>query len=266
MTGGFGRVPYRRANYGPLIDAVAAVDLRNRLEGPKSESGQLEALLGLLKAGDRDVVRRLADLFSSKSADVRGYAGDLYAAVCSRRQVLEMKHLLDAARDPEEISRAMVSIGLSLCPEGVLLVLDYRRNVDSELFDDYVFDVVANLLGVEVQTIGDIDETEAFCRKVLSELNPFAYYYGGRPVFVGDLTKAVVTHATVALREQHPFALAQEPWLLADFSGVSCPVAYGQLVDERIFQEIVAYAKHLGEMSWVRGHKYFYRVTVDTLH
>lgn len=260
-------IPYRRATYGLSLERPAIADLRRLLRGTKSELEELEALVSLLKAGDREAIQHLGKLLSSRSADVRGYAGDLFAAACSRRQASEMKRLLEAARDPEEINRAMLSTGLSLCPEGVQLVLDYRRDYGDDTFDDHVSDVVANILGIEIQVpIEDLDEIEAHCRKVVTDLSTDAYYFEGQPVFVGDLTKAVLTHAAVALREQRPFALAYEPWLLADFSGMTCPVAHGNAVDDGTFRELLAYTKLQAAVSWTRGQKYFYRKSVDSVH
>ncbi len=84
------------------------------------------------------------------------------------------------------------------------------------------------------------------------------YYYMGKPVFPGDLTRSLMAK-TAPLRVRHEkMELAIEPSLLSVWSGVKCPVYYGDVITDAKFGELLNYIEALAAMPWGRGTKYFY--------
>ena len=250
----FGSRPYMGCLYGP----PGAQD--NAGPATVGEMGALELLLGDLKKGEFAAVEKLVPLLESDDYDVRQYACQLFAHVCNHEQVRELKRALVCAESEFEIERAILRLGETLSLQAMPIILAFRNDIGDSEVDEYIYDVLETVLGNRARQVLRLDDPWVMerYRDFAAQFDPHAYLYGGKPVFVGDVTKEVIVAAQGSLVEQRPVVLGVQPQLLSNFSGIACPVRYGDLVTEERMQDVIGYVKTLASERWMIGRKYFY--------
>src|SRR6478609_1540667 len=151
-------------------------------------------------------------MFLSKDVETRQYAYSLFASVCVHSETSDLYNSLLRAEAEVEIRRLLLSLGQSLSLSSVRFLLEYRVQIDDEAFDQYISDALATLLGIDLSDqISDVGETRQQCEALMVGMDYSVYYFEGKPAFVGDVSKELVTYAVVARREEQPFALSYEP-------------------------------------------------------
>lgn len=251
----FAKGPYRRYRYGER----SARNLASRDQlGHRPDSGErVRLIVELLKEGDFSVREDLAELIEADDSDTRLYAIQVFAHVCSHRSSSLFKRALDAIEDVEELKTAILLVGESLSPAVIPMLLELATDLDTPDSTDYINDAVNTILSFKDPV--DTLEAQQAVQEALSHWNETEYLFRGRSVFVGDVSKEVLTNASAATQSLHrKLEMFIEPELLSNFSGLACPVSYGTSMDSKTFGELLDYVSKLARMEWKRGAKYFY--------
>jgi hypothetical protein len=261
MRDGFGTVPYRGYRYGPVSHESKA-QISAKLREATAEPRRLRLILELLKKGDWSARDLLVPMLESPYVDVRMYAAELFAYVCTHDQVNLLKKSLVVAQDLDEVMRVILFIGETLSTRAAQLLWTFREEMGGEYqeFSGYIHSALTDILsldGVDEYSLDEPSARQVFDLEIMT-LDPTKYYYGGKPVFIGDLTKEVITYAAIARTERTKFALVDEPRVLSNFSGINCPVGYGRSVDDDGLGAVLKYTHQIGQMKLDKGMKYFY--------
>jgi len=226
------------------------------------EPRRLRLILELLKKGDLSARDLLVPMLESPYLDVRMYAAELFAYVCRHDQVNLLKRSLVAVEDLDELMRVILFIGETLSIRAAQMLWEFRHEMGGEYqeFSGYIHSALTDILsldGVDEYSLDDPGARRAFDHEVLS-LDPTKYYYEGKPVFIGDLTKKVITYAAIARTDRTKFGLVDEPRVLSNFSGINCPVGYARSVDDEGLGAVLRYTSQIAQMKLNKGMKYFY--------
>ena len=234
--------------------------LIQQLESATDDFARLRILAELLKAGAFDYVPSLRPMLASGDADVRLYAGRLLTHTCNHDQVNWFGELLDAAESLEEHRKAILFLGETLSLRAIPLLLQFRRDMDENIVDDYIQTSLNVLFPMRsVKEDFDADAIEQEFRDVTRGTDADLYYFYGAPVFAGDLTKRMIEHAATIRGTSKTFTLSYEPDIVSNFNGVDSPVSYGDRITDERFDRLLTYTKDLAAHKWTRGAKYFYR-------
>jgi hypothetical protein len=246
----FGAIPYKRAWYCNIV------------EKGSPEIDALCSLLDDLKKGAFHTSEDWIPFLSSDSADVRKYAVQLFADVCSHGQVDLFERALQAGDTIDEMRAILLRLGQTLSLEAIPILLAWRRDLSDSDTDEYVCQALRTIL--PLQEVDDFSmgsvEVERHYGEALSRLDRSLYYYRGNPVFVGDVTKELLAACYTAYNSRKPCVLVTQPQILSNFSGLRCPVAHGDSIID--LTDIFDYVKTLAAMQWTRGIKYFFRRAV----
>jgi hypothetical protein len=261
MTQAFGQVPYRECSYGeprsgPGVDEISS-------DSP--DDVVLRAVLESLKVGQFSAVERLKPFITHSSYDLRQYSHQLFAQVCNHTQVAWFLDALETIEFPEETYRLALRLGETLSCNAlpVLRRISERHGDDSEVCE-YIL-LALNILG-NATDVADVAPERDAIRSALDQMEgtlaPPQYVYRGRPVFIGDVTKELVTAALIANREKRPAILLQQPTLLSNFTGMLCPVQGGQTVSDTEMEAVFEYVRKIAKKPWMKGTKCFYEFEI----
>jgi hypothetical protein len=256
----FGSRPYKGSLYGPAVGKESQGGTAGS-SAVADEMERLQRLLTRLKAGDFGAVEELSHLLLSKDYDVRQYACQLYAHVCNHQQVGALKQSLIHAEDTYEIQRVIMRLGHTLSQRAIPIILEFRRDIGESEIDDHIYDAIELILGKSVRNVLDLEDQSVVEKyhDFAAQLDPSVCFYYGQPVFVGDVTKELIVAAMVSLKEHRGVILRYQPQLLSNFSGIPCPIHYGDVITEEVIQKVIDYVNVLSEGHWVKSRKYFYR-------
>src|SRR5262249_52689583 len=198
MRDGVGTIPYSGYRYGP-VSSESRAQISAELKEATSEPRRLRLILELLKKGDLSARDLLVPMLESPYLDVRMYAAELFAYVCTHDQVNLLKRSLVAVEDLDELMRVILFIGETLSIRAAQMLWEFRQEMGGEYqeFSGYIHSALTDILsldGVDEYSLDEPGARRAFDHEVLS-LDPTKYYYEGKPVFIGDLTKKVITYA-----------------------------------------------------------------------
>lgn len=84
------------------------------------------------------------------------------------------------------------------------------------------------------------------------------YYYDGKEVFLGDLTKQLMQIALYCKAYNKPFYSAEIPSILSNSTGVACPVKPDDDIDDEKIGAILEYIDQLPKEKYQKNCKYFY--------
>jgi hypothetical protein len=261
MRDGFGTIPYRGYRYGP-VSHESRLQISAELREATAEPRRLRLILELLKKGDLSARDLLVPMLESPHVDVRMYAAELFAYVCTHDQVNLLKRSLIVAQDLDEVMRVISFIGETLSLRAAQMLWEFREEMGGEYqeFSGYIHSALTDILcldGVDEYSLDEPSARHVFDREIMT-LDPAKYYYEGKPVFIGDLTKEVITYTAIARTERTKFALVDEPRVLSNFSGINCPVGYGRRVNDDDLGAVLKYTHRIGRIKWDKGMKYFY--------
>src|SRR5262249_37666721 len=178
MRDGFGTVPYRGYRYGPISNesrAQISAKLSQAVDAPL----RLRLILELLKKGDFSARDLLVPMLESPYLDVRLYAAELFAYVCTHDQANLLKSSLVAVEDLDELMRVILFIGETLSIRGAQLLWEFRKEMGGEYqeFSGYIHSALTDILsldGVDEYNLDDPAARQAFDREVMS-LDPAKY-------------------------------------------------------------------------------------------
>jgi hypothetical protein len=249
---GFGSFPYKRSWYLDVAE-------------PRPETEELLCLLSEFKKGDFKNVDSLAPLMSSASLDVRKYALQLFADVCANEQVHLAEQALHAAPSLDEVRHVLFRLGETFSLRAIPLLLEWREELGDSDTDEYVSDALGKLMplpGVDERTAGELDLISLYTSQIKKQ-DASLYFYRGRPIFVGDVTKELIVRCTVAYKEKRNCMISMRSQILSNFSGIECPVVPGQLILDADMENVFSYVQRLAAMKWERGKKYFFQYEVS---
>jgi hypothetical protein len=253
MSSDFGKAPYRACFYGvpqPLASTVLP---------SANEAALLRNLLEQFKNGNFSNIDKLRPFLSHSSFDLRQYGHQLFAHVCNHSQVEWFAAAFDRISDLEELHRVVFRLGETLSGNAIPLLCDVVNEYgdDSEVREHIclsmrILDAPDNRDCLDKNELLDLLE-----RKRL-QIVPPAYFYRGRPVFLGDVTKELVTAAMIANRERRNVILFRQSQVLSIFSGLASPIQHGQAIFDEDMNRVFDYVEKLSKLTWQVGTKYFY--------
>ncbi|QDT46396.1 hypothetical protein Pan258_04150 [Symmachiella dynata] len=254
MTTRFGIAPYRACSFYGKHGIVESV------ENGEHTSTKLRDVLEACKQGDFTGVSELASLMKDVSFDIRQYAVQLFAHVCSHQQVECFEGAVEVAEDSSELCRVAIRLGETLSLNAIPILLSMQAEYADEEVTGFVCTALRNILPIDEVTEETIDSCDAngLYATETAALDAKAYYYRGQPVFIGDVAKELIQAALVANREQQGAVLVRQPQMLSHFSGIECPVGNGQLIADDVVGSVYDYVEVLAKMEWHKGVKYFY--------
>jgi hypothetical protein len=245
---GFGTVPYRRAWYLDILEPL-----------PSEMRPLAECLVGI-REGDLTYIEALVPFLSASSFPVRQYAQQLFADVCSNDQVGHFEAALESSETMDETKRVVLRLGETLSLAAIPILLDWRDEYEDPDVDEYVvqaLETVFPVRGIDEFSIGEVDTRELY-GEAMTSLDRSQYYFRGKPIFLGDVTKDLLTCCAVAYKEKENCVLYMQPQILSNFSGIRCPAEHGQPISDDDMGRIVGYVKTIAAMSWKHGSKYFF--------
>lgn len=248
MNMAFGTVPYKRTWYTDVA------------ENSSAEMQSLINVLVQLRNGRFDQVELLIPFLSHPNFDVRQYAHQLFADVCTNQQVKFFEEALKASKTLDEARRIILRLGETFSLSAIPILLDWRNELDGAEVDEYVCHALRTLFPlreVNQYSIAELDVFDLY-EKALTGLDRSDYYYRGKPLFVGDVTKELIVACTAAYREKKYAALLMQPQILSNFTGMQCPVMNGKPVVESDMKKVFGYVSKIAETPWKEGHKYFF--------
>ncbi|QWT22180.1 hypothetical protein KPL74_09245 [Bacillus sp. NP157] len=202
-------------------------------------------LLLIASVGETDMIRRQATR--------------LYAYTCGHDNVAEFGTLFVTDDEVDLAMSAKVSVDV-LSP----LIIPYLFKVVEQWKHDeeITFSCLSSIdqlfpFGYDGESV-DMDSLAARLDNFASDLLPGAFYFAGEPAHPGALCRELISDAAEARVEGIPFAGVAGPMTLAVWSGIECPVWYGDIVDDAAMARVFAYVEMLAAMPWNPGSKYFY--------
>jgi hypothetical protein len=244
----FGTLPYRATAYYGEVDSVEC-----------NNDGPIAILLGLLeklKQGERQSVKELIPYLIDESFDIRQYSQQLFAHTCTHSNIHEYEDCLNIAEDEYETARIAFRLGETLSLSAIPLLIELRQQSESAHVKAAVEAAIRLQLGNDFSS--EHSNLEHKCRIALDSLDHSMYYYHGNPVFIGDVCKEFVAAALVANQERNKVVLIRQSLILANSSGLPCPVQNGEDVGDNRLAEVFNYVQRLASMEWKKGAKYFY--------
>ena len=209
-------------------------------------------------------MEKLVPLIADLSYDVRQYSQQLFASVCNHKQVKYLENALETTTDPSELQRLVVRLGETLSPSAIPVLLSCKEAHDDDELDEYIGTALRIILFPEMVTESSLSQPNGTgLARAVEELEPSKYYYRGRPVFAGDVTKELVVAAVVANRERRAVVLVRQAQILSNFSGIECPIKHGQPVSDDDMNKVFSYVDVLAKINWKAGEKYFYRHPIE---
>lgn len=264
IDGDFGTIPYRGYLYGDAAPIEQQPYFREILARSTDELEQVRTIAELLKLGDFSVVDKLVPLLRSKSSDVMLYSAQLLADICTHDQVHYLRFPFERPLDWGEIQTLILFLGQTMSLEAIPILLQMRLDYEEGDFDGYIYTALHTILPlkeVNEYNLGEIDTFELY-RLATKDLDSRQYYYRGKPIFIGDLTKEIIVAAGSAYGEKTQFNLFLEPIIVSDFFGLKCPVSFRQPVTDEVFKNLLEHTKMIAGISWTKGRKYFYKFPI----
>ena len=226
----------------------------------QEEEKKLLAICELLKMGDFSLVRELqALLLTSSNAPVKEFALRLYFGVTDHRGV---DFFWDLLKSPDYEAARIFALYAphSLSPQ----VLPYLFALLEEFYDSVLrADIAYSIHALypmqeEFNPNLDLETLRIQYRRASQHIEDGVYYFRGRPAFIGDLTKPLLSAAYQARARGDALKLTDEPTLVSIWSGVKCPADYSTLVDDAGLKQLMDYVSELASKPWRKGQKYFY--------
>jgi hypothetical protein len=226
------------------------------------ESSAFSSILGDLKRGRFAAVEELRRFVAHRSYEIREFARQLLADTCNHEQVAIFSAAMGAIADPTELRRIVLHLGecLSPCAIAIMDKLNRTYGEDEETAEDILLSTGVLFDPDETfNTPADQHSIEQLLRMAQGRLPAGCYYYHGRPAFLGDVSKELVTAALISNRERRPVMLVSQNQILTSSTGVTCPVEHGQIVTDEDMEAVFAYVEAVGRFPWNKGAKYFFR-------
>ncbi|RPK15244.1 Imm47 family immunity protein [Priestia endophytica] len=227
-----------------------------------TEEGKLISLIQLFKSGDFSLKHVFIHLMNStENEKLLNLCIHVFCSVCTHEDLRKVENLNFLSRVSEDNAYVFASCAReTLSPEVVPYLLALLEEWDNTVVEEVIRDSLDYIMDYtsELNWNAPVDEIGSYYMEWRNTLLPTFYYYNREPVFPGNLTQSLVQRA-FALREQNiPIKMESIPILLSVWSGTKCPVQYGTLMDEKVFQQLMDYIDTLSDGSWERGRKYFY--------
>lgn len=257
MNNIFGTVPYRGGNYG-------SVEELNVTTCEVEELSALTSMLVEFKHGKFDRLNELEMMMGHPNYDVRQYCHQLMAHTCNHKNVFSFRRALEMSSSIEETQRILLRLGETLSLNAVSIVLDFIDETDDDELYFYAAMALENLLSITIEeTDFQTKDVRSICTVMIKDLNSEYYYYRGRPIFPGDVTKQLIILVTSAYGEKKPLILIEDAEILANFSGVECPVKNRMMMHDEEMKALMDYVKIIASIPWKKGSKYFYRNLIE---
>ncbi|WP_143277783.1 Imm47 family immunity protein [Bordetella genomosp. 10] len=241
--------------FGPLSESSNLA-----LETHDSAKTRLEKLCARMKSGDFSARPQLEQLIlSSEETAVVRQAIRLYCFTCRHKNVEFIGRAIEKMSH-DDVSTWVSSAPDTLSPEIVpYLFALLGKHSDTSVIDD----VLASLYRLFPSKFSESDDNLS---ALAQRFNAFgmgrvqsAYYYQDALSHPGALCKTLITTTAEVSSKGIEFPLANIPTILSIWSGIECPVSYGQKLDNEALPKVMNYVRLLSEMQWHEGSKYFYR-------
>lgn len=229
-------------------------------ENCDSEEAKMLEYINLFQRGRFETKKEFVDFFiNSDCHDIFVIGMRLFMAIASHSdfQLLET-FLSDSEEEQVEVFLAYVQDSGSIQTIPYLLAL--YEDWDETNIGDTIARKILEILGEEYR------QEEQYCLEELGnkfisfsrEHDLSKYYYWGKELFLGDITKDLIMTAMQCRTSGKKMYTNCEASILSNSVGIKCPVSRDmEITDERI-AEIYKYVKVISELPLKKGCKYFY--------
>lgn len=248
--------------FGNYPEPEMNLHIKQDINTASNERNKILAINEALKFGDFSVKPFLFELLNtSKDENVLNLCVRLFTSTASHQDLIDSNNLRFLSWATDNTIQTFVS-----CSRGTLSIhiIPYLFTLLEEWDDTDVCISIRDALDGFMDFYDEIGENagikkiKKFCISKIKSTDPNMYYYEGSLSFPGELTKNLAQKAIVSLQSGQAIKTNIVPSLLSIWSGKKCPVEYDTVVTDDIYQQILRYIDSLAEMTWERGHKYFY--------
>jgi hypothetical protein len=253
MTKYFGAIPYQACNYGknPAY-SQSGVHIDPGME-------ELCGLLDKIREGDFSKLDNVVRYMTHSSYDIRQYSQQLWAHSCRHDQVASFQDCFATVSDSSELFRLVVRIGETLSPRAIKLLMACKDDFDEPELNGYICSALRIIVGanaVDESSFQNMSYLELTSK--LGSLDEAKYYYKGKPIHIGDITKELIVAAFSANKNGIPIILNRQHVILSNFTGRDCPVNNGQIISDKDVHAIMDYVEGISKGKWNAGFKYFF--------
>lgn len=223
--------------------------------------------LAAFQKGDFSRKDDFVELFTkSGKREVLSVGMRIFMAVCSHSDFELLMDFFEDTGDYDDFRTFLVSVTESLSYQSIPYLLGLHGMwADTPVAGEIAF-ILNGMLHFappdglfegkyDSYTTEQIGEAfRAFCQA--NDLD--SYYYDGREVFLGDLTKQLMGIAVYCKGNDETFYSAEIPSILSNSTGMECPVKPDEVVDEGKIGAILDYVEKLSKGNYEKKCKYFY--------
>lgn len=183
----------------------------------------------------------------------------VFMAICNHDDFALLYDFLGECNDKQiEVFLAFVQESLSIQAIPVLLAL-YEDWEDSYIGGSIARNI-RDMLGENYNedyhySISDLASVfDSFAKNN----NLSLYYYQGQVLFLGNLTKELISTAVYCKSIEKSFFSDQIPSILSNSTGEECPIAYNTEINCETINTLYKYVSSISMLEQKKGYKYFY--------
>lgn len=254
---------YKGIWLGPAKNQSELPYLREILLSCQTEEEYIEIIIELLKSGDFSVKNQLIQLMNtSKDDEIVALCVRVFLMISTHDDFYKQETFNFLARASEDIVETFAvyanrSYSYEIVPY-LLSLLDSWQDTNSEIV---IRDGLDSLLGI-YKDLGEEASLEDMGDYYLEQVQQLdsreTYYYNGQPLFLGDLSRELLTRVYRVLETQEALQLSTIPSLLSTLSGKKCPVDYFDNLTSEKLSQLYGYMDTLIQLELEPGKKYFY--------
>lgn len=212
------------------------------------------------QSGDFSAKKEFVELFLyTDNWDCFVWGMRVFMAICNHDDFALLYDFLGECNDKQiEVFLAFVQESLSIQSIPVLLALyedwedsyiggSIARNIREMLGENYNEDYHYS-----------ISDLAAVFDSFAKNNNLSLYYYQGQVLFMGNLTKELISTAVYCKSIEKPYFSDQIPSILSNSIGEECPVTYNTEINYETIDKLYKYVNDISALGHERGYKYFY--------
>lgn len=243
--------------FGPAEASLSRSQLVGQLRDATIRTDRAVAAIELLKLGDFSAARELLNSMQAETPVVRAVCCAVFCSVAKHDEIQLLMEVLSESDEHDVEALALYSVHtLSLHMIPYLLAL--LQTWEGTWLEPKLMNALRGLCPVDNVSDGSAEDIGRAYRDLTARMDPAGYYLWGKPVFAGDLTKALIRGVTAAKQEGRELRMFEVPMLLSVWSGIECPVGYSSAIDEAALGAVLGYVKRVARIEWRKGAKYFY--------
>lgn len=217
-------------------------------------------ILTKFKNGNFEDKEKLLDLINkSNNSLLVKLSIKLFCCVASNDDFfnLDFNIFLDDYKFLVFISYAKESISLQIIP----YLLELLENIEGTDEGEQILYTIGYIIDYDdaIDTICSFEEVYEEYKNFIKKIDTNKYYYYGKEIFLGDLTKQLILETMYCLNiSKKPFPYIDIPFILSINTGIKCPIQPQMIVNDIIVKRVFDYVDKISNLNIEKGNKYFY--------